>query len=155
MAQLFKAANGSVFVESVTGPQYMSVSGVGAFDRGSIILTGVQVSRKESLHHIKVMSSKVYTYAFGELPGGITVSGMIFFLSSCNISAGSLGKVNGYYERQRAYSRGAPAYIGIGGASFKVALSSLDMSAEAGPFPVGKFTLGFSIIPSDSGGGSS
>jgi hypothetical protein len=150
MATLIKSIAGSVFVERIEGPQYMSVSGISIFSKGSVLLSSVTVSRRESLQHIKTMTNNVYTYAFGELPGQVQVGGVIIFLDACGGVAGSMSWPNDYYSRKRAYV-GKSTYIGIGGAGFRAVLTGLDMAAEAGPFPHGRFTLGFTVIPRAGG----
>lgn len=155
MAELFRSARGTVIVETVSGPQYMTVSGPGLDILGSSVLSAVRVSRKESVHHIKTLSNTVFSYAFGEFPGSASVTGILLLGNTCGARQSSLGRANSSYERNRAYVAGKTAYLGIGGASFKVALTSLDLAADAGPFPMGQFTMGFAIIPNESQGGSS
>jgi hypothetical protein len=150
MAQLIKSHAGSVYVENIEGPQYMSVSGVGLFGGGSFLLSGIKISRRESIQHIKTMTNQVFTYAFGELPGSVQIEGIIIFLNACGGAAGTMGGPNAYYDGRRAYS-GLTTYVGVGGAGFKAALTGLDMSADAGPFPYGRFSLGFTIIPRNGG----
>lgn len=150
MATLFRSIAGSVFLDRIDGPQYMSVSGVPIFSSASILLSGVQVARKESLQHIKTMTNNVYTYAFGELPGQVRISGVIIFVGCGGIPAGSFASPNGYYNANRAY-RGRTVYVGVGGAGFRCALSGLQLQAEAGPFPHGNFTLDFTILPRQGG----
>lgn len=149
MATLFRSVAGSVFLERIDGPQYMSVSGIPVFSNSSVLLSSVKVSRRESIQSIKTMTNNVYTYAFGEMPGQAQVSGVIIFLS-CGGIGGSLRIPDDYYDRKRAY-KGLTTYIGIGGTGFRVCLTGLDMSAEAGPFPHGRFSLGFTILPRQGG----
>lgn len=150
MATLIKSKAGSVFVESIEGPQYMSVSGVNVFSNSSILLSSIRVSRRESLQHIKTMTNRVYTYAFGEMPGQVQIGGTVIFLSACGGASGNFAMPDDYFESKRAY-KGKTIFVGVGGASFKAALTSLDITAEAGPFPHGKFVLGFTTIPRAGG----
>ena len=150
MATLLRSVAGSVFLERIDGPQYMSVSGIPIFSSGSILLNEVTIARQESLQHIKTMTNNVFTYAFGELPGQVRIGGVIIFIGSCGQPAGSLATPNSYFSSHRAY-RGRTSVIGVGGASFKVCLSGLQFSATAGPFPHGKFSLYFTLLPRQGG----
>ena len=149
MAAILRSIPGAVVVEHVDGPQYLHVSGVPGTESSGLILTGIRVSRKESLSFIRTLGGQVYAYAFGEMPGTISVSGLIFFLDSCGNPLGDFKGINDSYEARRAY-RGGPLFVGVGRASFKCALSSLEFGSEAGPFPDGKFTMSFTILPTDA-----
>jgi hypothetical protein len=128
----------------------MSVSGVPIFSSGSILLASVQVSRQESLQHIKTMTNNVYTYAFGELPGSMQIGGIIIFVNACGGAGGSMSTPNNFYDQKRAY-RGLTVYVGVGGVGFRACLTNLILQAEAGPFPHGRFTLGFTVLPRQGG----
>lgn len=148
MAAILRSIPGSVTVENVDGPQYLSVSGVPGASAAGMILTGVKVSRRESLSFIRTLGGQVYSYAFGEMPGSMMVSGIIFFLDSCGGGLGNFKKLNDSYEARRAY-KGGPTFVGVGGASFKCALTGVDFGADAGPFPDGRFSLNFTILPTE------
>ena len=141
-----RSTAGAVYVEDLGGPQYLSVSGIPGFPSAGLILTSVQINRRESLHHIRTLGGAVYSYAFGELPGSAAVGGKIFLLNSCSGTTGAFSRMNRSYSQSRAYIGGL-MYIGIGGASFRAALTGLDLSAAAGPFPDADFNLSFTIIP--------
>lgn len=146
MAALMKSTAGAVVVDDVGGPQYLSVSGVPGFPSSGLVLTSVQINRRESVQHIRTLGGAVYSYAFGELPGSAVVAGRIFLLNSCSGTTGSLGQMNSAYEGKRAY-QGGLTFVGIGGASFQVVLTGLDLSAQSGPFPDAEFSMSFTIIP--------
>jgi hypothetical protein len=146
MAAILRSIPGSVSVENVDGPQYFSVSGIP--NAPGMILTSVRVSRKESMAFLRTLGGNVYAYAFGEMPGSISVAGTIFFLNSCGGAWGNFAPLNMSYGGKRAY-KGGMTFIGIGGASFRCAMTGVNFGAEAGPFPDGKFSFDFTIIPSE------
>ena len=148
MAKLLKAKAGSVFIEEADGPQYFTIQGIRLIDNPAFILTRIRIARQESLQHIKTMTSKVYTYAFGELPGQVSVGGIMFFTNSCGVKKGKFGDINKYYEERRAY-KGLSRYIAIGGAAFKVTMSSLEITAEASGLPFGQFSINYTILPQE------
>jgi len=148
MAAILRSTPGAVSVENIDGPQYLSVSGVPGAPSAGMIISGVRVSRKESLSFIRTLGGQVYSYAFGESPGSLSVSGIIFFLNSCGSGLANFKRINDAYEARRAY-KGGPLFVGVGGASFKCALSGVDFGADAGPFPDGRFTMSFTILPTE------
>lgn len=153
MAEILSSRRGSVHKERVTSPQFMRVSGVGGLDNGSsVILTGAVIGRRESVQHIKVLTNKVYVYAFGEDVGNVVLNGIVFHQDSCS-GGGSIGGVNRFYDRNRAYQKGEIANIAIGGISFPVVLVGLNMNVAEGPFPFTRFSLTYTRIPLESSGG--
>ena len=136
-------------MEEVAGPQYMSVSGVPMSP--GLILTSVRVSRRESLAFVRTLGGAVYTYAFGELPGSMSVSGLVFFLDSCGGRWGDFARASSQYSARRAYA-GDMAFVGIGGAGFRCVLSGADFGAEASETPMGSFSMNFTVIPSGGRG---
>lgn len=149
MANLFRSTAGEVTVDNYSGPQYMQVSGVPGIKSG--ILSSVRISRNEVVQHIKTLTAAVYSYAFGEGVGKVSVSGILFLNSLC-VGSASMGDINRQYDRNRVFSRPVPIILGIGGASLKAILVGLDMGAEASATPTAQFSMSFDILPTDTSG---
>jgi hypothetical protein len=153
MAEILSSRSGTVTVSAQEGPQIMRLDGVNLSQTASMIVTGMRFARSEGIQVTKALSGAAYTYAFGEVPGNASVTGKIFFQNACDPNSSRvIANLNAYYSSARAYSGGS-RILSIGGAALKVVLTGLEAGMEAGPVPIGSFTLSYTILPSDFGTG--
>lgn len=151
MADLFKSVSGSVIKSGVSSPTFITVDGLdGLLKGGKLLLTSIRIDRAQDVQFLKTLSNLYYIYAFGEAPGKVNISGLLFF-SDCgskSISGGSIGQINSFYESNNAYSKKGTIQISGGdGMSFKTILTGLSISGDMTPYNYASFSLSFSLIP--------
>lgn len=113
-----------------------------------LIITGVSVHRKQVTQYIKTLDDKVFGYAWGEAPGSITVSGIIFFGNCQSSTGGGIATINSYYDTNNVYKKSAPISVSLGSAAFQGYLEEVQLSAQMNEYNYGEFTLSMTIIKS-------
>jgi len=93
-----------------------------------LIFTGVAIQRNQVTQYVKTLDSSIYGYAWGEGPGRIIISGIIF-LNPNNV-----------------YAQSGPISVSLGSTTFLGYLEGMNISAEMNEFNFANFTLEMSII---------
>ena len=110
------------------------------------MLSDVQANRAQVVQYLKTLDKHNYGYAWGEGPGQIRVSGLIFFVDKCSLSGKGPAAVNKYYDANNVYN-GTEQILSIGDASFRGYLEKLQITAEQNEYNYGTFSLEFTILP--------
>lgn len=146
MANIFRAKRGTLVRDSAdTTPSIVRIEGL---ESGNLLmLTSVQIMRNQVTQYIKTLDNSIFGYAWGEGPGQIIVSGLIFFSPNCgNITGAGASIVNGFYNANNVYRKTSPVSVSIGSASFRGYLEGLQVAAEQNEFNYGTFSFKFSIL---------
>jgi hypothetical protein len=147
MANLYNSKPGSLVKTTIASPTFMTIDGLD-LRSNKLVVTSFKLDRGQDVQHQKTLSSEIYTYAFGESIGRIQVGGLLFFGSCDGISAESVTKINSFYSSNNLYTKNGPTKVAIGsGNAFQCYLENLSIVADASPYNMGSFNLGFSVIP--------
>jgi hypothetical protein len=145
MASIYKAPRGHI-VPFGQGSCIARLSpGIGG-EQSLLIITGIGIVRNQVTQYVKTLDDKLFGYAWGEGPGKISVSGIIFHAPNCNPSGDGYGIVNGYYDSNNVYKKGGPCALSIGGAGLNGYLERMTLSATMTEFNFGEFNLEMTII---------
>lgn len=145
MSELFKAIRGTLVNNELSNTTLVTVEGLDT--KQFLMLSDVRASRNEVVQYLKTLDNSNYGYAWGEGPGSITVSGLIFFVNECSISGAGFQKINDYFDQNNVYNKNETIKIAIGDAAFNGYLVSFSVAAEQNEFNYGSFTLQFTILP--------
>jgi hypothetical protein len=147
MSDIFQAKRGTVVRSSTS--QGAGLVSLGGLDSSTLLmLTDVQANRNQITQYIKTLDTANYGYAWGEGPGSIRVSGLIFFMDGCEPSGQGAEIINSYYDQNNVYTAdGNEQVLTIGGASFRGYLEKLQIGAEQNEYNFGTFSLEFTILP--------
>lgn len=145
MADIFQAKRGTVIRSQQSAKGLVNLSGL-TTSGTLLMLTDVQANRAQVVQYIKTLDTSNFGYAWGEGPGQIRVSGLIFFMSGCQLSGSGPAIVNGYYSSNNVYN-GKEQTLQIGSASFIGYLEKMQISAEQNEYNYGTFSLEFTILP--------
>jgi len=145
MADIFQAKRGTVIRADQSAKAIVSLSGLNT--SGTLLmLTEVQANRAQVVQYLKTLDAQNYGYAWGEGPGQIRVSGLIFFVDGCEVSGDGPQILNSYYDENNVYN-GEAQQLSIGSASFIGYLERLQIGAESNEYNYGSFSLEFTILP--------
>ena len=112
-----------------------------------LILTGVQIQRNQVTQYVKTLDSSIFGYAWGEGPGRIVISGIIFLNTNCKEStADGIAAVNNYYSSNNVSKKSGPIAVSFGAVTLLGYLEVMNISAEMNEFNFANFTLEMSII---------
>lgn len=146
MPDLFKYRSGAVNAWRTEGAAFIEVDGFQLGTGSAFLATSFGIDRGQVVQHLKVFSNEIFSYAFGEAPGKVTVGGYIF-LRNCSASQ-AVAAVNSFYEKNNIYSREGACQVIIGGAHFKCYLENFSARGDNNPFNLASFNLVFTTIPS-------
>jgi hypothetical protein len=151
MADLYQSKPGTLIKTSIAQPAMMTIDGL---QMGSkMIATSFKLDRNQDVQHQKTLSQDIYSYAFGEAMGRIQVGGLLFFGDCSGVSAAAISQINSFYSKSNIFAKKGALTCTIGsGNAFQCYLESVSVVAEASPFNIGSFSLGFSVIPPSGGG---
>ena len=147
MAQFFSVKRGTLILQDPeANASIMSVEGLAVFSQIAMI-TNIRAERNQITQYIKTLDKLNFGYAWGEGPGTLIVSGIMFFTKNCAPSGDGPGAINKYYDDKNVYDYTKPIKIAIGAAIFNGYLESLVMEAESTLYNYGTFTLQFRTLP--------
>jgi len=149
MASIFKAIRGTI-VKNI-GTKTMSVIKVDGLETFSdaMFLTQVTAQRNQVTSYIKTLDANNFGYAWGEGPGSIMVSGLIFLTKSCNVDGSAAKKIDGYFNSKNVYTSGKKNKVAIGDAVYEGYLENMTISVEQNEFNWGTFMFKFTILPKE------
>jgi hypothetical protein len=150
MADIYNASRGTV-IRSDQSTNGSIVKLIPGFESNPLlILTDVRATRNQIVQYLKTLDTSNYGYAWGEGPGTITVSGLIFFVDGCVPSGGGAEAINDYYNENNVYNAdGREQRLMIGNAAFLGHLEKMTIVAEQNEYNYGSFVLEFSILPKE------
>jgi len=144
MADIFKATRGTVMKSSDGAMGILTLS---LAPSDFLIFTGVAIQRNQVTQYVKTLDSSIYGYAWGEGPGRIIISGIIFLNPNCAATSGDgVGVVNEFYTSSNVYAQSGPISVSLGSTTFLGYLEGMNISAEMNEFNFANFTLEMSII---------
>lgn len=114
----------------------------------TLIITGITVHRKQVTQYVKTLDDKVFGYAWGEAPGTVTITGIIFFGNCGSPNSGGISAVNSYYDSNNVYKKTSPISVSLGSTAFQGYLEELQISAEMNEYNYGTFTLSLTTMKS-------
>jgi len=153
MSSIFQAKRGTIVSVPVDGGVAMGFIMLSGFDSNLfsslLMITEVRTNRSQVVQYLKTLDTSNFGYAWGEGPGQIMVSGLIFFVDpSCQITGEGVANINQYYDENNVYSSdGQEKILVIGNASFRGYLEKLQITAEQNEFNYGSFSLEFTTLP--------
>jgi hypothetical protein len=83
------------------------------------IITRITLSQQVNIQFLHTLGSMVYVYVFGDRMGSVTLSGLSFFLCSCDADGTAAASdyqndVYAWYKTNRASVRSSPIKVSIG-----------------------------------------
>jgi len=148
---IFSVTNaGRVIKTRATSRGFVTLGDGGILQGTRLLCTGVKFERSQAIQTSQTLNNTLFAYAFGEQPGRVFVSGIVFLgEEQCGgDSSNAIKQLNDYYAANNAYTRGSFLDVVIGGVAFQVLLQGFAFVAEMTPYNYGSFSLSFVMIPS-------
>lgn len=146
MATIFTAIRGTVIKSSEQG---MGLATLPFANGSTAIVTGITISRNQVTQYVKTLDSATFGYAWGEGPGKIVITGVIFLGVNCQTAdASGLYDLMNFYDTNNVYKKGKPVSVGLGSVALLGYLEAMTFSADMNEYNFANFSLEFVVISS-------
>ena len=113
------------------------------------VITRVTLSQQVNVQFLHTMGSMVYVYVFGDRMGSITLSGLSFFLCSCDNNPPGQNDIYGWYKQNRASKRRDPVTVTIGDAVIKGFVTSFTEDVVDPSLSIVQWGVDMTALPDD------